>query len=299
MSPIVLSYIIPVYNTKKWLSECLNSVLAHEGFNIEFIIIDDGSTDGSSELLRSYEEKDFRIKLIKQENKGLSQTRNVGLKYAIGEYIQFVDSDDIINASAVNKMLKIALDTNADIVTGKIKSIDNNGRYCPWGTSLPYKIYQNGFELMEDIISRATYFPMVFGYMVRRELLLSNELQFHPNIIHEDELWTPQVLARAYKVVTTNEYHYLYRINRVGSIMSDSIAFDRCVSIGFIVKALLKEACKNRKALKFYHNRLTILTSLISLLAKESYSLSLVEQLAVGHLYEFYRIFNHEKDFSK
>lgn len=81
--------------------------------------------------------------------------------------------------------------------------------------------------------------------------------------------------------------------------MSGSRTSDRCISIGLIVKALFNEACKNQKALNFYRYRLTILTSLIRSLAKESCSLALVEQLAFGHLHEFYRIFKHEKDFSK
>ena len=91
---IDVSVIIPVYNVKQYLQECLDSLLSQKGGNFEFICIDDGSTDGSSEILVTAAKKDFRIQLIRQENLGLSAARNRGLDMARGRYVLFVDSDD-------------------------------------------------------------------------------------------------------------------------------------------------------------------------------------------------------------
>ena len=117
METIRLSYIVPVYNTLAWLRDCLDSLLGHQGTDVEFILVDDGSTDGSSELLQHYANEDSRIKLIRQENKGLSAARNIGLANAGGQYILFVDSDDIVDSDAVIRMVETAEKEDADIVS--------------------------------------------------------------------------------------------------------------------------------------------------------------------------------------
>ena len=91
-----VSVIIPVYNTAPYLRQCLDSVCKQTLQNIEIICINDGSTDNSAEILQQYEEKDSRVCVITQENKGIAVARNIGLQYARGQYIGFVDSDDWI-----------------------------------------------------------------------------------------------------------------------------------------------------------------------------------------------------------
>lgn len=287
----LLSYIVPVYNTAEWLRECLISLISHQGDEVEFIIINDGSTDKSSDILAEFAESDRRFRIFHQENRGLSVARNVGLKHARGKYILFVDSDDSIETGAVANMLNTAIMSNADVVTGRIMCFNENYEFFPWGKFLEPTLYTCGAELMNAIITRSNYFPMVFGYIVRRTLLIDNAILFVPGMIHEDELWTPQVLVKAGKSVTTSFNHYNYRISRTGSIMVTINTFDRCVSLGLIIERLFSEALQSGKALKFYYNRIAIFTAIITQLAKDDMTLSLVKELAVGHLNEFCRVF--------
>ena len=107
MTPSI-SVIIPVYNVAPWLKECLDSVLNQTFRDMEIIIVDDGSTDSSPEIIKEYAEKDNRIIAIRKENGGLGSARNVALKMAKGEYIAFVDSDDKIHPEVYTKLYEKA-----------------------------------------------------------------------------------------------------------------------------------------------------------------------------------------------
>ena len=241
MAIIRLSYIVPVYNTSDWLVECMDSMLKHEGDDIEFVIIDDGSTDGSGQIVDRYAESDRRIRVVHQSNGGLSVARNVGMENARGEYILFVDSDDRIEAQSVSNMLDKAVKEAADIVVGRILCQNESGNITPWGRFLPPSVFPSGFDFMQAINCTAAYFPMVFGYLIRRNLIQNHSLKFVPRLIHEDELWTPQVLTRAKMIVVSDKCHYIYRTNRDGSIMSSKYSVEQGLSIAKIIHALIDD----------------------------------------------------------
>ena len=111
-----VSVIIPVYNVEKYLSECLDSVVNQTLKDIEIICVNDGSPDGSAAILEEYAQKDNRIKVITQENRGLSEARNSGLKIASGEYIAFLDSDDYIDLKFFEQLYKRGIESNSDVV---------------------------------------------------------------------------------------------------------------------------------------------------------------------------------------
>ena len=293
MAIIRLSYIVPVYNTSAWLVECMDSMLKHKGNDIEFVIIDDGSTDGSGQIVDRYAESDRRIKVIHQSNGGLSVARNVGMDNARGEYILFVDSDDRIEAPAVSNMLDKAVKEEADVVVGRILCKDESDVVTPWGKFLPPAVFPSGFDFMQAVNSSATYIPMVFGYMIRRNLIQNHSLKFVPRFIHEDDLWTPQVLTRAKKIVVLDKCHYIYRTNRNGSIMNTRKTFDRCLSIAKIVRQLsedilnLIQSSKDsnyQKALPFYHRRLSVLVAIIeNISSSDTGATRLIRDFAIGH----------------
>ena len=116
---IKVSIIIPIYNMEKYLRECLDSVVNQTLKDIEIICINDGSTDNSLTILREYQEKDNRIKIINQDNKGTGTARNNGIKISMGEYIGFVDPDDWISLDYYEKLYKIAVQKDLDIVCAK------------------------------------------------------------------------------------------------------------------------------------------------------------------------------------
>ena len=119
----LISVIIPIYNTEQYLKECLDSVCSQSYKDIEIICINDGSTDNSEEITRSYAQQDKRIKLISQKNQGLSITRNNGVSQAQGEYLFFLDSDDTIEQNAIETLYNRAERTQADIVICNLNKI--------------------------------------------------------------------------------------------------------------------------------------------------------------------------------
>lgn len=122
-----LEVIIPVYNVEEYLEECINSILTQQtNFNFHIIIINDGSSDNSRNLLRKYEQ-DYRISIYDQENKGFSGARNTGLNYAQGKYIMFVDSDDRLPQGAIQALMTKAIEGDYDIVEGGHDRFNNNG----------------------------------------------------------------------------------------------------------------------------------------------------------------------------
>ena len=117
-----ISVIIPVYNTEAYLAECIKSVLHQKQQDWELILVNDGSTDSSGEICRSFAEKDARIKYIQQENKGVSSARNNGMRHATGKWITFMDSDDLLEEFAFD-ILKIAPEDCDVVIAGFTKSI--------------------------------------------------------------------------------------------------------------------------------------------------------------------------------
>ena len=122
----VISVIIPVYNAEKYLEKCLNSVIKQTLKDIEIICINDGSTDGSLNILQKYSEKDKRFIIIDQKNSGQSVARNKGLSVAKGEFIGFVDSDDWIDDDFYEKLYDAAIEYKADIAAGNILRVNEN-----------------------------------------------------------------------------------------------------------------------------------------------------------------------------
>ena len=116
-----ISIIVPVYNVEKYLSECLDSIINQSYKNIEIILINDGSTDSSLEICQKYQKNDKRIKLISQANKGLSISRNNGMKIATGKYIMFVDSDDIIHSRMIEVLYKEIKNNKCQMAVCKFK----------------------------------------------------------------------------------------------------------------------------------------------------------------------------------
>ncbi len=111
-----ISIIIPVYNTEQFLKSCINSLINQSFENCEFIFVDDGSTDQSCNLIRSYKKNDNRIKLVMQDNKGVSSARNTGILNSKGEYIGFVDSDDYIESDMYEILYKEIQIEDCDVI---------------------------------------------------------------------------------------------------------------------------------------------------------------------------------------
>ena len=116
MGEPLVSVIVPVYNVSKYLKQCLDSITAQSYKNLEIILVDDGSTDGSNRICDEYADNDARIKVIHKENGGQASARNEAAKIAQGEYIIYIDSDDYINKMHIQNLIQVALEYDADLV---------------------------------------------------------------------------------------------------------------------------------------------------------------------------------------
>lgn len=244
MSKPILSVVVPVYNTRPYLGQCLHSLAMQTLADIEVIMVNDGSTDGSDELLKKRAIADRRFRYVEQMNGGLSVARNTGMMMAQGTYIAFLDSDDwLLTNDCLDRICQIADGTEADIVAGNTWSVFTDGRKNLWGKNCK-KIFKpgevlNGGEFFVRMEEQSCYVPMVYNYVYRRSFLQKHQFRFEPGVIHEDELWTPQVLTSAQQVVYTEIHHYGYR-QREGSIMTTTSSARRMASLQLIVDKLLQ-----------------------------------------------------------
>lgn len=218
----LVSIIVPVYNVEQYLEDCLDSILQQSYQNIEVIVINDGSTDGSRERVIPYL-ADKRINYIEQENKGLSGARNTGLKNATGKYIVFVDSDDYIEKNMLKEIVFLMNTHNLDLVRFNADSfVDGLNETLKEGNyDFSHRLEENKLYKEESLVlNRRTFSSSVCLYITTRELINNNQLLFYENVLHEDELFTTQVFLHTKRMMYKNAayYHRRYRSN---SIMTD------------------------------------------------------------------------------
>jgi len=236
----VVSVIVPVYNSEPYLEDCLNSIVHQTYQSIEIILINDGSTDRSHEIMNNYSMRDKRIVLLSQSNKGVSAARNAGLSIATGEYVLFVDSDDTIRNDAVEILCQQAILTNAEIVMGNIYFCYPDGNQIPCYqriTELNKHQLLSGEECFSQLTETYIFPPLVCLYFTKLSFIRKRQLLFEEGIIHEDELWCVKTLIYAPKVSVMDFFYYFYRI-REGSIMRSDNKKYRVNSFFKVVKAL-------------------------------------------------------------
>ncbi|HML64706.1 MAG TPA: glycosyltransferase [Dysgonomonas sp.] len=232
---IEISIIIPVYNVEVYLEECLSSVCSQTFINYEIVIIDDGSTDSSLSIIKKYAEKDSRIRFFVQENNGISATRNKGLREAKGKYILFVDSDDYILPDTLLCLWECAQKTDSDIVIGNVWAFyndDHNNKDDIF--KRPKWIDEDdvisGEALYAQLMSTYSFPPLVYLYFSKRSYLIDNNIWMNEEVVHEDELWTIQVICKAKRAKAIDYFYYYYR-QRVGSFMHSNNLPERIKSM--------------------------------------------------------------------
>lgn len=201
-----ISVIIPVYNTGAYLEASLESVINQTLKNIEIIVVNDGSTDNSAEIIESYVKFDKRISVINQINAGPSIARNNGLKTALGDYIYFMDSDDLIFPETLETCFNYAKSECLDIVSfDAVSFYDNsytsNDLFFDYSrkTQIESKVY-SGRDFLNELIKNKAYKASVCLYIFNRELCQNLDLLFLEGVFHEDELFTPQLFINASRI---------------------------------------------------------------------------------------------------
>ena len=223
-----LSIIIPVYNTEKYIKQCIESVTAIKDIETEIIAVNDGSTDSSKDILEEYTEKNDRIKIITQKNQGASAARNTGIKASTGDYIYFLDSDDWIDTVSFEKIIK-ELENDykngekIDIVVGKEKAYSEFTKEEVLDERIPRELIGkvvSGKEYMIRSIRGKFWNVRLPIYLYSRKLLTDNGIYFPAGRkSNEDEVFSIDVFYHAEKLKITDEIFGYYRA-RSGSIMS-------------------------------------------------------------------------------
>ena len=208
-----VSIIVPVYNTEKYLNECIDNLKNQTLSNIEMIFVDDGSWDNSLNILNDQAQKDRRIKVIHQENQGAALARQTGIDAAKGEYIKFVDSDDILERNACELCYKKAKNNDADIVLHNIYIFTKD---CRWQNDR-----YNGTE--EKVITEQTFNPLcvsLWAHLYKTDFIRKNDINFR-NIcsMGEDVYFNKVSYPTAKKIVTIPDYLYSYRVDNNDSLM--------------------------------------------------------------------------------
>lgn len=218
MRPLV-SVIIPVFNVKPYLCECLDSVLRQSYRELEIIIVDDGSTDGSGFICDNYQKMDSRIKVIHQENLGLSAARNTGLNAMHGEIVSFLDSDDALLPNMIETMVDNMTSANADIVVCGyyVRHTDKHMKK----SQLSVKFSKNAMiipseEALRSIV-KGRINVTVWNKIYKKSLL--ERLRFEEGHVYEDLLIMPHIIERANRVMIIEDSLVLYR-KRSNSISS-------------------------------------------------------------------------------
>lgn len=212
-----ISVIVPVYNVEKYLRACLDSLLVDVPDGVEIIIVDDGSTDESLKICKEYTHYPF-IKLIQQENRGLSGARNTGIEEARGEWISFVDSDDMVREDYFTTLEKvIANDENVDVVIFKLKEFEDEAHAKEelknGFKSKQYRLITKN-EAMESLVG-TTYLNMAQNKIYNKDLFTN--ITYPEGRIYEDVATTYRLYEQAKQIAIYDDELYLYRV-RSGSL---------------------------------------------------------------------------------
>lgn len=222
-----ISIIIPVYNTEEYLRECLESVVSQSFERIEIICVNDGSLDNSLKILEDYQQKDNRITVISKSNEGQSVARNVGLMYAHGEYVQFLDSDDMLSPGALLKLYQTASSQKLDVLFFNAdtfydsKELEREFKTFAeyYHTNSDFSTARTGQQLFADMERVKEYRVSPCLQLIKLDYLKTHKLLFPQGIVHEDNLFTLQSILLATSAARINEPYYCRRI-RNGSVMT-------------------------------------------------------------------------------
>lgn len=215
----LISVVVPVYNVEKYLHQSIESIINQTYKNLQIILVDDGSTDNSGKICDEYAEKDSRITVIHQDNKGAGAAKNTGLDLVEGEYLSLIDSDDYIEPEFYEKMLSAMKKNNSDVVQCLFANVFVNNRYIrnynfPSKSDRKLRTKKYLFEMLYD------WKYAIFANKLFKSSLLK-DIRFPVGRKIDDEFFTYKLICNAKKVVNINDCLYNYRMRKT-SVMNDN-----------------------------------------------------------------------------
>lgn len=214
---IKVSVIVPIYNSEKYLRTCLNSIIHQTLKEIEIILVDDGSTDNSSEIYNEYLKNDNRIIVIKQTNQKQGAARNRGIEIAKGKYIGFVDADDYIDLNFFEELYNTAEKYDSDMAIASLIKVSNQKQKYKWK-----------FKTKQVLIN--DYDKFITGYQIknaapynkiyRKSFIEKNKIRFKENVFYEDGPFSIKAIHFANKIITVPGISYYYIKNPTSTVNS-------------------------------------------------------------------------------
>lgn len=219
MNEILLTYIIPVYNTERYVLRCLQSIVNQQLWpdDYEVLVVDDGSTDGSRAVVEAFAAEHRQVKLLAQQNAGVSSARNMAMDNARGRYLMFVDSDDRLGDDVIHRLVQRAIDDELDVLSFNYECEDAQGNVLPHSREDNYATTPvvTGY----DFLNAHSMTPYVWRFLLRREYLQQGGWRFDPSlIVCEDGALIARFLLNAPRMAHEDTIAYCY-VNRSDSAM--------------------------------------------------------------------------------
>lgn len=214
-----ISVIVPIYKVENYLNRCVDSILNQTYKNLEVILVDDGSPDNCGKISDSYEGIDNRVKSVHKENGGLSDARNYGMRYATGDYVIFVDSDDWLKKEMVETLVNLLLDLKGDVIqSGFYYAYEDNLLYDDRYYSEDMKpVELNKNQLMKELVSNERVKNFAWGKLYKIDLI--KDIPFEKGVLFEDVFWAHKVMDRVNKYIICHK-PLCYYLQRNDSIVS-------------------------------------------------------------------------------
>jgi glycosyltransferase involved in cell wall biosynthesis len=242
-----VSVVVPAYNAQEHIKKCVTSLLQQSLADIEVIVVNDGSTDNTAEIVRKISVKDLRLKLVTQTNQSVGVARMQGVLHAVGEYVAFADSDDTMQETMLQKLYENAQENGSDIVVCGYRNVDTENHLLRESRFKKNAMSFEGALLLK--INSATW-----NKIYKRELFVKNKITFTPNIFCEDLATTPALFYFAKTISYVDEALYNYYINPKGA--SQAITKKNIdhifIALGVNKKFLQEQCLLERYELEFH-----------------------------------------------
>lgn len=226
-----ISVIIPVYNSEKYINQCLDSIINQTFKDIEIICINDGSTDKSSEILQQYSNKDKRIKIINQQNSGASVARNKGIDISTGDYLSVLDCDDFFDLDMFELMYDQALKYDTDITLCGAKTFDDKTKVLKNINTIKFELLANKEVFSARDVAKHIFqldINWCWDKLYKTSFIKKNKIYFQSAKAHEDTFFVTYSLTKCERISVLNKTLCTYRINIATSMTANKLKYPSC-----------------------------------------------------------------------
>ncbi|HFI0654920.1 TPA: glycosyltransferase family 2 protein, partial [Streptococcus suis] len=223
----LVSIIVPIYNVEKFLPRCIESICNQTYENIEILLINDGSTDGSEQICMDFMKRDSRIRYFLKENGGLSDARNYGIERACGKYLAFIDSDDFVESDFILRLYDALVQQNASVAIAGFSKVDENGTILKKELLENEELVLTGREVCKKLHSeKGQVFVVAWNKLYKKELF--SNVQYAKGKIHEDEYIAYQLFYDLDRIAVVNDslYYYVERQESITRTQMTDLRFE-------------------------------------------------------------------------